>query len=208
MERVTLLGGRKDICRSRNKFCASGHAAASLYGKYSPGGSRSSTIRPCYDRGTRATRHRSPRHRPVRRGAPNRKVGVYEEMLPTWKSPLTDSGYRGPGVAPEHRGGGGGRRDNRHLSWTQSSGSGPPVHRSLDAFRHTGLTMCTVYMMSRYTMTTRPRAEQREEAARKDLVDLRRRRTQGRLRGAIGGFLPAVSPLPWRTSALRRAFES
>ncbi len=54
--------------------------------------------------------HRSPRHRPDRRGAPNRKVGVYEEVFPTWEGPVTDSGYRGPGVAPEHRGG---RRDRR-----------------------------------------------------------------------------------------------
>ena len=27
--------------------------------------------------------HRSPRHRPVWRGAPNRKVGVYKEEFPT-----------------------------------------------------------------------------------------------------------------------------
>ncbi len=29
----------------------------------------------------------------------------YEEVFLTWKSPWTDSGYRGPGGAPEHRGG-------------------------------------------------------------------------------------------------------
>ena len=52
-----------------------------------------------------ATPHRSPSHQPVRRGAPNKKVGVFEEKFPTWKSPMTDSGYTGPGVAPEHRGG-------------------------------------------------------------------------------------------------------
>ena len=56
--------------------------------------------------------HRSPRHRPVRRGAPNKKVGVYEEEFPTWKGPVIDIDYRGSGVAPEHRGG---RRDKRQL---------------------------------------------------------------------------------------------
>ena len=83
--------------------------------------------------------------------------------------------------------------------------AGPPVHRYLDAIRHTDLTMGTVYTISRYTMTTRPRAEQREEAAREDLLDLCHRRAQGRLRGARGAFFPAVSPLTWRTSALRIA---
>ena len=29
--------------------------------------------------------HRSPRHRPIRRGAPNMMVRVYEEDFPTWK---------------------------------------------------------------------------------------------------------------------------
>ena len=67
--------------------------------------------------------HRSQRHRPVRRGAPNSKVGVYEEEFPTWKGPVTECGYVGPGVAPEHRGG---RRDMRQLSWSQSSGIGTP----------------------------------------------------------------------------------
>ena len=57
--------------------------------------------------------HRSPRHQPVRQGAPNKKVGVYEEKFPTWKSPVSDCGYRKPGVASEHRGG---RRDKRQLS--------------------------------------------------------------------------------------------
>ena len=38
--------------------------------------------------------HRSPRYRPARRGALNRKVGVYEEEFPTWKSLVTDNGYR------------------------------------------------------------------------------------------------------------------
>ena len=51
-------------------------------------------------------------------------------------------------------------------------------------------------------------SEQPEPAAREDRVDLRRRRTQGRLRGARGGFFPAVSPLTWRTSALRIASQS
>ncbi len=37
--------------------------------------------------------------------------------------------------------------------------------------------------------------EQPEKAAREDRVDLRRRRTHGRLRGARGGFFPADSPL-------------
>jgi hypothetical protein len=67
--------------------------------------------------------HRSQEHRPVRRGAPNRKVEVYEEKFPTRKSHVTDSGYKGPGVAPEHRGG---RRDKRQLSWDQSLESGTP----------------------------------------------------------------------------------
>ena len=61
MERVTLLGGRKDTCRSRKKFRASGHGAASWHGRYSPGGSRSSTIRPCYGRGTRAATAPEPK---------------------------------------------------------------------------------------------------------------------------------------------------
>ena len=43
MKRVTLLGGRKNICRSRKNNRASGHGAASWYGRYSPGGGRSST---------------------------------------------------------------------------------------------------------------------------------------------------------------------
>ena len=58
--------------------------------------------------------HRSPRYRPVRRVAPNTKVGVYEEEFPTWKGPVTDNGYMKPGVASEHRGG---RRDMRQLFW-------------------------------------------------------------------------------------------
>ena len=67
--------------------------------------------------------HRSPRHRPIWRGAPKMKMGVYEEEFPLRKGPVTESGYRRPGVAPEHRAG---RRDKRHLSWGQSSGSGTP----------------------------------------------------------------------------------
>jgi len=47
--------------------------------------------------------------------------------------------------------------------------------------------------------------EQPELAAREDLVDLRHRRTHGRLFGARGGVSPAVSPLTWRTSALLMA---
>jgi len=84
---------------------------------------------------------------------------------------------------------------------TRDREAGPPVRRYLDAFRALRLTVGCVYTMSRPT-TTKPRAEQREEAAREDLVDHRHRRTQGRLRGARGGFFPAVSPLTWRTSAL------
>ena len=54
MERVSLLGGREDLCRSRKKLRTGGHGAASWYGRYSAGGSRSSSIRPCYGSGTGA----------------------------------------------------------------------------------------------------------------------------------------------------------
>ncbi len=66
---------------------------------------------------------RSPRHRPFRWVAPKMMVGVYEEDLPTWKGPVTDCGYKKPGVASEHRGD---RTDQRQLSWDQRSGSGDP----------------------------------------------------------------------------------
>jgi hypothetical protein len=141
--------------------------------------------------GTELQPHRSPRHRPARRGAPSRKVGVYEEEFPTWKSPVTDNGYMKSGVTSEHRGG---RRVRRELFWGQSSGSGTPVHPYLNAFIHIRLTLGFVYTMSRYTMSTRPRAEQPEDDAREDLVDLRRRRTQGRLRGAKGVFSQRFPP--------------
>ena len=80
----------------------------------------------------------------------------------------------------------------------------PPVRRYLDAFKALSLTLGCEYTMSRPT-TTIPRAEQREEAAREDPVDLRHRRTQVRLRGARGRFFLAVSPFTWKTSALRIA---
>ena len=70
--------------------------------------------------------HRSPRHRPIRRGAPNMKVGGYEEEFPTWEVLVTDNGYMGTGVAPEHRGGGGeGTCGNYPGSKDQEAG--PPV---------------------------------------------------------------------------------
>ncbi len=59
---------------------------------------------------------------------------------------------------------------------------GPPVYRYLDVIIHTDLTLGTVYTMSRPT-TTRPRAEQREGAAREDRVDLA---LQGTPRATVG----------------------
>ena len=81
------------------------------------------------------------------------KVGVYEEKFPTWKSPVTDNGYRGPGVAPE-RASGWPKGQTAAILAPEFGKRNPPAHCYLDAFRHTGLTLGTVYTMSRYTMTT------------------------------------------------------
>jgi len=64
------------------------------------------------------------------------------------------------------------------------------------------MTLGSVYYDVETGDDKRPRAEQREDTAREDLVDLRPRRTQGRLRGARGGFSPAISPLTWGNLAL------
>ena len=88
---------------------------------------------------------------------------------------------------------------------TRDREAGPPVLRYLDPFRYLSLTLGCVYTMSRHS-TTKPHAKQQAEiVAKEDLVDLRHRRTQRRLRGARGCFSPSVSPLTWRTSALRIA---
>ena len=72
--------------------------------------------------------------------------------------------------------------------------AGPSPHRRcLHVFRPLRLTLGSVHYDVETGDDKRPRVEQREEVAREDLVDPRRRRSQGRLRGAIGGFLPAVS---------------
>ena len=175
MERVTLLGGRKDISGSRKKNRASGHGAASWHERYSPGGNRSSTIRPCYGSGTGAAAAPEPKAPAGSAGRTEQKGGGFRGGVPHMERSSDRQWLQGARCRPEHRGG---RRDMRQLSWDQSSGSGtPPAHRHLDAIRHTNLTLGTVYTMARYTMATRPRAEQWKDPAREDLVDLRRRRT-------------------------------
>ena len=135
--------------------------------------------------------HRSPKHRPVRRGTTNKVVGVSEEEFPTWEGPVTDNGYMKPAPLPSI-GGAEGAGGSYHGFRVREAG--PPVRCYHDAFIHTDLTLGTLYTMSRPTMT-RPRAEQREGAARDDLVDLRRRRTSGAtVRCQRGGFL-GVSPI-------------
>ena len=56
---------------------------------------------------------------------------------------------------------------------------GPPHRRYLDVFRPLRLTMGNVYYDVETGDDKRPGVEQREDAARKDIVDLRRRRTHG-----------------------------
>ena len=106
--------------------------------------------------------------------------------------------------------GGGGQRDMRKLSRVQRSGGGiPPPRRYLDVIQITPLDPRQRVNDVKVNDDKRPRAEQQLEiVAREDLVDLRRRRTQGRLRGARGRVFLAVSPLMWRPPALRIALQS
>ena len=74
-------------------------------------------------------------------------------MFPTWEGQVTNSGYKKPAPLPSIGGGPTGRAAT--ILGTEIGKRDPPVRRYLDAFRHTGMTLGTVYTMSRPT-TTRP----------------------------------------------------
>jgi len=88
---LRLLRPLKDDLRTR---C---HGAASWYGSSSI---RRRQIEYRYVRVLELQPHRSPMHRPVRRGTTNKVVGVNEEEFPTWEGPVTDSGYNTPAPLP------------------------------------------------------------------------------------------------------------
>ena len=107
-----IFGSLRSLRPLKKDLRTSGHGAASWYGTSS---SRRRQIEHRYVRVLELQPHRSPRHRPVRRGTTNKVVGVYEEEFPTWEGAVTNIGYRKPAPLPSmHRGG---RRDRRQLSW-------------------------------------------------------------------------------------------
>jgi hypothetical protein len=92
------------------------------------------------------------------------------------------------------------------IPWTRDREAGhPPCHRLLRLSRPLMPDPGPVFNDAKANDDKGPQ-EQPEPATREDRDDFRHRRTHGRLRGARGGFFPAVSPLKWRTLALRIAF--
>ena len=102
----------------------------------------------------------------------------------------------------------GGRMDRRKLFLGQEIGRrNPPVQSVASANRKRSLDPVQVFNYAEANDDKGPQ-EQPERDAREDRGDFRHRRTQGRLRSARGVFFPKVTPITWRTSALRIAFQS
>ena len=100
----------------------------------------------------------------------------------------------------------GGRRDRRRLFLGQEIGRrDPPVPTAASANRKRSPDLGQVFNDAEASDDKGPK-EQPEPAAREDRDDFRHRHTEGRLRGARGGFFSSVSSLTWRTSPLRIIF--
>ncbi len=121
-----VVGSLRSLRPLREGFRASGHGAASWYGSSSqPAAADRVPLR----QGTGAAAAPEPRHRPVRRGTPNKEVGFYEEEFPTWKVPVTDCGYKKPAPLPSIKEGEG--TSGSYLG-SRDREARPPVRRYLD----------------------------------------------------------------------------
>jgi hypothetical protein len=101
----------------------------------------------------------------------------------------------------------GSRRDRKQLFWEKSSEGGAP-RSSSDIIARKFLFDPGQRLRDGEAGDDKQASGAAGASCKGGSWRFRHRRAQGRLRGARGGFFPAVSPRTWRTSDLRIASQS